>query len=501
MTNNTRNAGQPSSAQYQGSLINHEAERAVIAALMRKPDGKEIIRLAITPDLFDSPPTREAFTAIVSFIADGIQPDAATLRSALSGAALIEVETSLQEHVSAANLPVYVNLLKACKREREINAARQRLAQANASGAPEHELRAILDSIQQTRTEASGPPRFQWAEDFCQNTALADDLIDGYIPARTVGLLFGDSQAYKSFLLIDIAGHIATGQPWRGRDVQPGKVLFIAGEGGNGLKARIKAWFDYHRQPMRHFAVSIVPLELCDPSNAEQLISEIRQFISSEHSGSIALIVLDTLNTHFGPGDENATADMTRFRLACIRLSQATGATVVISHHCGHQDKERGRGSRSLYQGVDWEFKLERSGDYTTLMHTKVKDGPKQPPLCWQLIQQPLPWADRNGRPINGALLIPADPPAMTSKATTLTSKPREALELLADLYQQQRQNLKDAGHDPDQARVSVADWQEAMKPISADSSNRAKLRKWLAEQGFIRIEGPFVYPVYSPGG
>ena len=496
MTHNTRNAGQPSSAQQ-----NHLAERAVLAALMRNPDGKAIIALGINADHFTQDTTRTAFIAIAAFIADGVPPDAATLSQAVDPATLIELETSLAEHASAANLPVYVNLLKACKREREIEAARQRLAQANASGAPEHELRAILDSIQQTHAEASGPPRFQWAEDFCQNAALTDDLIDGYIPARTVGLLFGDSQAYKSFLLIDIAGHIATGQPWRGRDVQPGKVLFIAGEGGNGLKARIKAWFDYHRQPMRHFAVSIVPLELCDPSNAEQLISEIRQFLSSEHSGSIALIVLDTLNTHFGPGDENATADMTRFRLACIRLSQATGAAVVISHHCGHQDKERGRGSRSLYQGVDWEFKLERSGDYTTLMHTKVKDGPKQPPLCWQLIQQPLPWADQKGRPINGALLIPADLPAMTSKAPTLTSKPREALELLADLYQQQRQNLEDAGHDPDQARVSVADWQEAMKTISADSSNRAKLRKWLAEQGFIRIEGPFVYPVYSPGG
>ncbi len=129
--------------------VNHEAERAVIAALMRKPDGNEIIRLGIAADLFDHPPARESFIAIAAFIADGIPPDAATLRGALSGAALIEVETSLQEHASAANLPVYVNLLKACQRERLAQAARDRLVKAAAAGAPDHELHAILESVRQ----------------------------------------------------------------------------------------------------------------------------------------------------------------------------------------------------------------------------------------------------------------------------------------------------------------------------------------------------------------
>ena len=490
MNDKARSAGQPSSAQQ-----NPLAERAVLAALMRNPDGKTIIALEIKADHFTQNTTRAAFIAIAAFIADGIPPDAATLSQAVDQATLIEIETSLSEHASAANLPVYVKLLKDCHHERQRHAARQRLAQAAASGAPEHELRAIVESIQQASAEASGPPRFQWAEDFCQNAALADDLIDGYIPARTVGLLFGDSQAYKSFLLIDMAGHIATGQPWRGRDVQPGKVLFIAGEGGNGLKARIKAWFDYHRQPMRHFAVSIVPLELCDPSNAEQLISEIRQFLSSEHSGSIALIVLDTLNTHFGPGDENATADMTRFRLACIRLSQATGATVVISHHCGHQDKERGRGSRSLYQGVDWEFKLERSGDYTTLMHTKVKDGPKQPPLTWRLIQQPLPWADRKGRPINSALLVPADLAQAEPEPEPLTGKARAAYQVLINLYEEHRKNLIEGGHDPDQARITMSEWQDAMQTLCEDRGYRNRIRRALLDGDHVRVENGFVYP------
>lgn len=488
MNDMARNAGQPSSAQQ-----NHLAERAVLAALMRKPDGKAIIALGIQADYFTQDTTRAAFIAIAAFIADGVPPDAATLSQAVDPATLIELETSLAENVSAANLPVYVKLLKDCHHERQRHAARQRLAQAAASGAPEHELRAIVESIQQ----ASAPPdqrtRIQWDTDFCQNVEAEDDLIDGYLPACTVGLLFGDSQAYKSFLLIDIAGHLATGQPWRGREVRQGKTLIVAGEGGRGLRSRIQAWHEYHGTKKGSIAILDAPLELCAPGQAEVLADEIRAFVAGHH---FTLIALDTLNTHFGPGDENATADMTRFRTAVLRLSKATGATVIIAHHCGHAERDRGRGSRSLYQGVDWEFKLERNGeDFTTLTHTKAKDGPKQPPLTWQLIQQPLSWADQKGRPINSALLIPADPAQAEPEPEPLTGKARAAYQVLINLYEEHRKNLIEGGHDPDQARITMSEWQDAMQTLCEDRGYRNRIRRALLDGDHVRVENGFVYP------
>ena len=148
-----------------GQAVNPEAERAVIAALFRNPDGREIIRLGITPDLFALDATREAFRAIIALAADGILPDAATISRAVSPATKIEIETSLQAHVSAANLPVYVKLLKNCHRERQVQAARERLAKAAAAGAPEHELQAILESIKQISAgidaDPNRPPPFR----------------------------------------------------------------------------------------------------------------------------------------------------------------------------------------------------------------------------------------------------------------------------------------------------------------------------------------------------
>lgn len=395
-----------------------EAERAVIAGLIRDPDGGKIIDLGITPDLFTSPERVAAFQAIATALAEGETPDAATLAASLDGSALIEAETSLSSHASSANLPGHVRLLQGAKRARDEAAARDRLSIAAAAGAPPHELDAILESIRAAGI-GDAPPRLQWSGDFCADYPDTAWLVDEYLPAGSIGAIFGDSESWKSFLGVDLCGHVATGRPWRGHAVKQGKVLFIAGEGGSGLRQRIDAWFIKHGEHHRNFAVMITPLELCAPKAAGALVDEIKRFIGSER---FELIVLDTLATHFGPGDENAAADMSCFVRSVLRLSHETGAAVAIVHHCGHGDKSRARGSIALHNGIDWEYRLERLGDYTTLSCTKQKDAPRPPPLSWQLATQPLPRATSTGVPINGAVL---EPSAQTAQTRTVGQKSR----------------------------------------------------------------------------
>ena len=136
--------------------VNPEAERAVIAALIRKPDGNAILSLDIRPDLFVGDATREAYSAIRAEILDSIQPDLATLGNALSPAAKIEFETSLTEHASAANLPHWVDRLKACRHEREIEAARERLANAVKGDASDDEIARLSGELRQLRSGRPG---------------------------------------------------------------------------------------------------------------------------------------------------------------------------------------------------------------------------------------------------------------------------------------------------------------------------------------------------------
>lgn len=441
--------------------VNHEAERAVIAALIRNPDGKEILRLGIAADLFDHPSAREAFAAITAFIADGVAPDAATLRSAVSDAALIEVETSLQECASAANLPVYVKLLKDCHRERQLQAARERLAKAAAAGAPDHELQAILESIRQAGA-SGGKSRFIDVAELCALPPTENWLIKGYLSTDSLSVLFGDPGCGKSFLAIDIACHVATGQPWRGQAVRQGKVLYIAGEGRNGLSRRFKAWFDWHGEPPRNIQICTAPIALADPASIAALVADLQAMPDPP-----ALIVIDTVNRNFGPGDENATADMTKAVAGLDAIRTATAAALLGVHHSGHADKGRGRGSSVLRAAVDTEYAAEKFARTVQVRCTKAKDFDHPAPLAWTLEKQPLPWADADGDPLDSAVLAKCDAPDIAARSDRLPAAQRIALDCLQTALAEQ--GIEENGV------VSVAEdqWRDAAYKAGISSSDK----------------------------
>ena len=471
---------------------NYEAERALIAALIRNPDGKDIIRLGIAADLFALDATREAFVAIAAFVTDGVEPDAATLRSAISDAALIEVETSLREHVSAANLPAYVRLLKDCYRERQIQAARERLTRAVAAGCPDHELQAIVESIRLAGQGDAGKSRFMDVGELCSLPPAENWLVKGYLSLDILAVLFGDPGCGKSFLAIDIACHIATGRPWRGCTVKPGKVLYIAGEGRNGLSKRFKAWFERHGEPPRNVQICTAPIALTDPAGIAALVAEIQAMPEPP-----VLIVVDTINRNFGPGDENATADMTTAVAGLDAIRNATGAAMLAAHHSGHGDKSRGRGSSVLRASVDVEYSVEKFDRTVQVRCTKAKDFDYPPPLAWTLEKQPLPWADADGTPLDSAVLESGElhePPPPPNSAR-MGANQAKALDALRTLYRNHQANLVRAGTDPGTARVSKVDWYAAMKAAGLPRNRCTDAKAELVRRGLVRDEGEFVCP------
>lgn len=337
--------------------------------------------------------------------------------------------------------------------------------------------------------------RFVWVEDFCALPPTETWLIKNYLEPDSLSVLFGDSESYKSFLMIDIACHIATGKPWRGNPVKQGMALFIAGEGGNGLKKRIRAWFEYHRLPMRNVAISLVPLALCDPQNTAALITDIKMFL--QHSPAMpSFIGLDTLNTHFGAGDENGTADMTKFLSGMRELRLATSAHVMTSHHCGHGDKSRSRGSIVLHNGVDWEYRAERKPDtcITTIFNTKSKDADKPEPLAWTLERQPLPWATEDREPMASCVLLPADLQDEEPKAGSGNGIALTAL----------RNALMDHGQESaGVVSVSEDQWRQAAYDLDiSKSSQRAKIKAFqrakdalVKENKVVQHDGRFWMP------
>lgn len=337
--------------------INHEAERAVIAALMRNPDGKEIIRLGIAADLFDHPPDREAFAAIASFIADGIPPDAATLRGAVGNAALIEVETSLQEHASAANLPVYVNLLKACQREREIEAARERLANAVKGDASDDEITRLSGELRLLRSGQPGnaPPlrRLDLAqlEEACLTPKC---IVENYLYAD-VALVAGAGGTGKTTTLLYEAVQIALGRTlWGCRVVNPGGTLFVTAEDSTDvLGARLReimVALNLSRSdreivlrsiPIVDLTADVQRLAELDAKGNITLTSLADSMVQSYQNEGLVQVIFDPA-VSFGPGERLVNDGEQALITACRRIRKGLNCCVRLNHHTGKANARNG---------------------------------------------------------------------------------------------------------------------------------------------------------------
>lgn len=467
---------------------NPEAERALLVCLMRNPDARTIIENQISADHFAGAETREAFEAIAGLIADGTTPDAVTLKAAVSQATNFEIDTAWNENASAANAHVYAKLLKDAKAARDEEQARAWLVEAIKKGRPPHELRAIVEGIEQAARSDASKTRFSEVNDLCGLPASENWLVKGYMALDSLTVAFGDPGCGKSFLAIDIACHIATGRPWRGQDVKQGKVLYIAGEGKNGLSKRFKAWFERHNETPRNIAVCTIPIQLVDAGGIAALVAEIRAMPEQP-----VLIVIDTLNRNFGPGDENSTADMTKAVAGLDALRTATGAAILALHHTGHGDKTRGRGSIVLNASVDMEYRLTKNDRTVQAVNTKSKDSDPPPPLAWIIEKQVLPWAASDGAPMDSAVLASTEASTNASTRGLLTRPQRLTLTALDTAIERHG----------DDGTVLIADWRRVALEagITQSESRQGKHAAFqravdaLVDAGLVIQDGHRCYP------
>ena len=304
---------------------------------------------------------------------------------------------------------------------------------------------------------------FIFGADFCKQPPSSNSIIRGMLDYDSLAYCWGDSEAGKSFLMLDRDLHIANGMKWCGRKTKQGLVLYIVGEGKHGLIKRVKAWHDYYGLPVsNNIAFRTIPTALCDPKAVDELVAEIKSIVTALNRRP-TLIELDTVNRNFGPGDENSTKDMTSFFAGLDALRIATGAAISAVHHCGHGDKTRSRGSIVLHNSVDFEYRVSKEGDtfneyVTTLEFIKVKDYDKPNPISWKWQLQTLPWADEdddgNAVPMNSVVFVPTEyekkNPTSFSKAESI------ALEALRDAL------IKHGTESNGVVSVSEDDWRQS---------------------------------------
>ena len=323
-------------------------------------------------------------------------------------------------------------------------------------------------------------------------------LIKDFAETDTFIEFFGDPESYKTFIAIDWACCIASGKDYCGRKVKQGTVIFISGEGKNGLKRRFDAWAIRNQVDLKDIPlfVSLAPTGLCDAEQTKFVIDAVKKV--AEQNGDPVLIVIDTLARNFGPGDENSTKDMSGFVNSCDLLRCQYYSSILLVHHSGHADKTRARGSMALKGAIDAEYRLDKDDfDIIRMVCKKMKDAPKPEPMAFKPAIVELGIYDEDGDPVTSVILNETtyEPPEQTGNKGSGKNQIK-GLKILHNLFDEHRENLTKSGFDPETARVSVEDWKKAcVKPGEEGMDRRAfpKIRDSLQSAGFVKIEKGFV--------
>lgn len=196
-------------------------------------------------------------------------------------------------------------------------------------------------------------------------------IVEGLFHLGSIVMVWGPSGAGKTAWLIDLMLAISARDEWAGRPVHNVGVLYCAMEGAEGFRNRVLAAVEHHdTRPSPSFRLRFLfePVDLADDDSLVRLAA-------SAASYSSQLIIIDTLAAALaGKLDESSNRDMAAVIENAKRLSWVTGATVLLTHHTGHNESHE-RGATAIRGGVDTSISIKRRKDGRYWKVEKQRDG------------------------------------------------------------------------------------------------------------------------------
>jgi hypothetical protein len=283
-----------------------------------------------------------------------------------------------------------------------------------------------------------------------------------------------------------MAASVATGTIFAEKDVQQGAVLYLAGEGMNGISRRFSGWEKHtgFQIPKGSIHVSHKTISMDDKGAATLLAA------TEDMDQDIKLVIIDTLARHM-TGEENSNRDMSAFITAVDTIREEHGCAALIIHHTGHStDKSnRARGASAFYASLDFEFLLNGNKKGTgTIEGTKNKEGTRYPKRGFSLVPVELDGiTNTKGDPVTTAVVEWNDFCEESSDAGQVTEPSKAYL------------NLKNAlTEHGDYKGISVENWRH-YSYRNSDSTNKDSQRSEfnrhknkLVETGVIEISGDY---------
>lgn len=331
-------------------------------------------------------------------------------------------------------------------------------------------------------------------------------LVKGWLDRGASSVVYGESNVGKTFFAMDLAFHVAARLSWHDVNVAgmgdkewPGRVYYLALEGGSGFSNRICAMRNERADIFERIegAGDFVPwpvaIDLHGSTDGEAIVQAI-----NDTSEPTALIVIDTLARAMGSGDENTAKDMGQFVRNVDLIREATGAHVMVIHHSGKDTSKGARGSGSLRGAIDTEIELTRSGAVVMAETRKQRDLPSGKVFAYTL-RGVVIGNDEDGDPVTSAVVEQAEPVKRTPR---LSGQQKIAMQAFEDAVAHHGEKKHGDMFPSNRQCVSLDHWREycdrhSLTSGESDSAKRKaffSVKTALQEKELMRIVDGFVW-------
>jgi len=191
--------------------------------------------------------------------------------------------------------------------------------------------------------------------------------IKGVFPTKVFAAMYGASGSGKSFLALDMAAAIASGEPWFGLKTTATPVVYLWLEAESGIQNRVAAWRLERKTTLpADLRIVMQPFNLTVQQDVQDIAAAIP-------AGSV--VIIDTLNRAAPTVDENSSKEMGVILQACREIQLLTNGLVVLIHHPGKDASKGLRGHSSVFAALDGSIEVKNSAAGRSWSVTKSKDG------------------------------------------------------------------------------------------------------------------------------
>lgn len=420
---NVRHMNPRDQADHDGpARDNVEAELDVIGGCMHYPRHIDAVRQILKGSDFVRPAHELIWDALVHLAANGepTTPLAVQIelerRKELTRAGGRSYLLQVGDHVGGGEPTYWAEKVRAAADlRREADLGRRIVQQATAPDAEPGNAVTFIDDYLKLQAERaagrSGDPADALLAELLDASSLdnmpaLEPLVGDLLHLDTLARIIGPSGHMKSFVTIDIAGHVGTGMKWHGHHVKQGTVVYLVAEGARGIRQRVRAWEKHHGLKMT--GVLFLPRPVQARSDEwDTLIEAMRRL-------EPAMIVIDTQARVSVGVEENSNTELGIVIERMDDLRRATEACVLLIHHTGHIG-EHGRGASAAKGALQSEMHVSKKGDnakniIVTMKVGKQKDSEEGSDLQFGLKVVSLDGEHKpDGRPVTSVVLESLD--------------------------------------------------------------------------------------------